>query len=70
MGFVEKTHCKLLVCNGSANSLSTYKMKTSSYSFVLEGGTGRPCLPGFRNLTFFYYIFRKKGRFLSFEKEK
>jgi len=47
IGFVEKTDCKLSVSNGSANFLRIYKMKTSSYSWASEGGTGGACLPGF-----------------------
>jgi len=37
MGFVEKTDCKLSVSYGSANALSTYKMK----NIFLPMGVGR-----------------------------
>jgi len=37
MGFVEKTDCKLFVSNGSANALTTYKMK----NIFLLTGVGR-----------------------------
>jgi len=70
MGFVKKTACKLSVSNGNANALSTYKMK----NIFLLMGVGRwdkwasPCW--ILKFDIFYYIFSKKGCFLSFEKEK
>jgi len=43
MGFVKKTDCKLYISNGSANAISTYKMK----NIFLLMGVGGPCFVDF-----------------------
>ena len=47
MDIAEKTDCKLSESNGSANALSTYKMK-NIFLFMAVGRWDRgPCLLGF-----------------------
>jgi len=67
MSFVKKSDCTLSASNGSVNALTAYKMKNI---FLLMGIRRWPCIQGFWNLTFFYYIFSKKGVFLVLRRKK